>query len=66
MFSFFRTRVVPVLALVVALAAPAAAQQTESRIVGKVTDQSGAALPGVTVNVTSKATGTLAHGRDRR
>jgi hypothetical protein len=57
MFSFFHTRVVPVLALVAALAAPAAAQQTESRIVGKVTDQSGAALPGVTVNVTAKATG---------
>ncbi len=58
MFSFFRTRVVPVLALVAALAAPASAQQTESRIVGKVTDQSGAALPGVTVNVTGKATGS--------
>ncbi len=58
MFSFFRTRVVPVLALVAALAAPASAQQTESRIVGKVTDQSGAALPGVTVNVTAKATGS--------
>ena len=58
MFSSFRTRVVPVLALVAALAAPASAQQTESRIVGKVTDQSGAALPGVTVNVTGKATGS--------
>ncbi len=59
MLSFLRTRVVPVLALVAALAAPAAAQQTESRIIGKVTDQSGAALPGVTVNVTAKATGAL-------
>jgi outer membrane receptor protein involved in Fe transport len=35
----------------------AAAQQTESRIVGKVSDESGAALPGVTVNVTSSETG---------
>ena len=58
MCSFFRTRLAPVLALVAALAAPAGAQQTESRIVGKVTDQSGAALPGVTVNVTGKATGS--------
>lgn len=37
----------------------AVAQQTESRIVGKVLDQSGAALPGVTVNVTSKETGAV-------
>jgi hypothetical protein len=35
----------------------AMAQQTESRITGKVLDQSQAALPGVTVTVTSKATG---------
>ena len=37
----------------------AAAQQTESRILGKVVDQSQAALPGVTVNVTSKDTGAV-------
>ena len=36
---------------------PAAAQQTESRIVGRILDQSGAALPGVTVTITSKDTG---------
>ena len=37
--------------------APAAlAQQTESRITGKVADQSQGALPGVTVIVTNKAT----------
>jgi len=35
----------------------AAAQQTESRISGKILDQSKAALPGVTVTVTSKSTG---------
>ena len=35
----------------------AAAQQTESRVSGKVVDQSQAALPGVTVNVTSRDTG---------
>ena len=38
-------------------ALPASAQQTESRIIGRVLDQSGAALPGVTVTVTSKDTG---------
>jgi hypothetical protein len=41
------------------IAGPAVAQQTESRIVGRVVDQSEAALPGATVNVTSKATGAL-------
>jgi hypothetical protein len=39
--------------------APASAQPTESRIVGKVTDHSNAALPGVTVNATSKETTTM-------
>ena len=34
-------------ALALVTAAPAAAQQTESRIVGKITDASGAVLPGV-------------------
>ncbi|MSO35761.1 MAG: hypothetical protein EXQ50_01405 [Acidobacteria bacterium] len=37
----------------------AAAQQTESRISGKILDQSKAALPGVTVVVTSKSTGAV-------
>ena len=48
-------------ALMLVLAAlavmPAAAQQIEARIVGKLVDTSGAALPGVTVTVTSKQTG---------
>ena len=39
--------------------ASAFAQQTESRIVGKVLDQSGAALPGVTVTVTAQQTGAV-------
>ena len=58
MQSFLRTALA--LALVAAGLAgpsPASAQQTESRIVGRVLDQSGAALPGVTVTVTSKDTG---------
>lgn len=45
------------LALTVLLPAPAAAQQTESRISGKAVDGSGAVLPGVTVTVTSGQTG---------
>ena len=40
-------------------AAPSLAQQTESRITGKVMDQSQGALPGVTINVTNKATGAM-------
>ena len=35
--------------------APAAAQGTEASIIGRVTDQSGAVLPGVTVTATSPA-----------
>ena len=58
MVSFFRAWVSLVLALLVtALVVPAAAQQTESRIVGRVLNQSAGALPGVTINVTSKTTG---------
>jgi len=47
------------LLLATALAFPAAgaAQVTESRILGRAADQKGAVLPGVTVMVTSKATG---------
>ena len=41
------------------VASPAAAQQTESRITGRVLDQSQAALPGVTVTVRHKATGAV-------
>jgi hypothetical protein len=59
MFSLFRSRVSVFLALlaVAGTANISYAQQTESRIVGKVTDSSDAALPGVTINVTSKSTG---------
>ena len=47
--------------LVMALAGstPALAQQLESRVVGKVLDTSKATLPGVTVTVTSRDTGTV-------
>ena len=47
--------------LVAFIAAPALAlaQQTESRITGRVLDQSQGALPGVTVTVTSKTTGAV-------
>jgi outer membrane receptor protein involved in Fe transport len=47
------------LAFVAFIAVPAVtlAQQTESRITGRIVDQSQAALPGVTVTVTNKATG---------
>jgi len=43
--------------VLLSLALPARAQQTESRLVGRLVDQSNAALPGVTVTVTSKQTG---------
>jgi carboxypeptidase family protein/TonB-dependent receptor-like protein len=46
--------------LIAVLPIPAVvAQQTESRIIGKVTDQTDASLPGVTVNATSKETGVV-------
>ncbi len=41
------------------LSAPSFAQQTESRIIGRVLDQSQAALPGVTITVTSVQTGAV-------
>jgi hypothetical protein len=57
----FRNRRRLALALTLALTTLASgaafAQQTESRIIGKVLDSSKAALPGVTVTVTSKDTG---------
>jgi hypothetical protein len=40
-------------------ALPLVAQQTESRIIGKVIDQSQAALPGVTVTITSQETSAV-------
>ena len=59
MHRLFRL-VAAVLALAV-IASPAAvfAQQTESRITGRVLDDSKAAIPGVTVTVTSKTTGAV-------
>jgi hypothetical protein len=61
MLSSFRFRFCGTLIVAAAIAFPhlAAAQQTESRIVGKVLDQSQAALPGATVTVTSKETGAV-------
>jgi hypothetical protein len=52
-------RWLPLLAtlMVAALVVPLRAQQTESRIVGRVLDASKAAMPGVTVTVTSRSTG---------
>jgi outer membrane receptor protein involved in Fe transport len=49
------------LALAAALfgAMPAAAQVTESRALGRVTDQTGSVLPGGTVTITSKTTGAV-------
>ena len=53
-------RSVFLLAVVATLfATPVLGQQTESRIIGKVVDQSDAALPGVTVTVTSQQTGAI-------
>ena len=49
-----------VVAVVTLLAGvPAAAQQTDARILGRVTDQTGDVLPGVTVTLTSEATGAV-------
>ena len=46
-------------ALVLALAAPAAAQGTNAAITGTITDEQGAVLPGVTVTVRNVATGNV-------
>jgi len=60
MVSWMHARRWLVLTLVLLCGAvPATAQQTESRIVGRVIDQSDAALPGATVTVTSKATSAI-------
>ena len=45
-------------ALVAPLQQQSFAQETRGSIVGKVTDQSGAVLPGATVEITNKAMGT--------
>src|SRR5204862_6651776 len=60
----FMNRSMRFVAVALALAiviVPAAvfAQQTESRIAGRVLDDSKAAMPGVTVEVTSKSTGAV-------
>ena len=52
-------RLVLFYALALAAAAPVAAQQMESRIAGKITDASGAVLPGVTVTITATQTGAV-------
>jgi Carboxypeptidase regulatory-like domain/TonB dependent receptor len=41
------------------LAIPAVAQQTESRIFGKITDANGGVLPGATVTITAEKTGAV-------
>ncbi len=48
-------RTLLVLVLMAAAAMPAMAQATDASIIGRVTDESGAALPGVTVTATSPA-----------
>ena len=57
-FRAFVAAVIVLVGSLVVFSNPVSAQQTESRIVGKLVDASGAALPGVTVTVTSQATGT--------
>ena len=47
-------RMVVVLALVATIAAPAWAQQQTGSISGRAEDESGGALPGVTVSITSE------------
>jgi hypothetical protein len=44
-------------AIALGLAAPASAQQIESRIIGTVTDPNGGVLPGVTITATAAQTG---------
>ncbi len=52
-----RAAPVAVLAMVLGLAGPGAAQQITGAIEGTVTDSSGAVLPGATVELTNTATG---------
>ena len=56
-----RVYVAALVMLATAAMAPGAAfaQQTESRIIGTLVDSSGGALPGVTVTVSSRATGAM-------
>ena len=48
-------RIVLAAGLIVLTVSPAAAQGSAASIIGQVTDQSGAVLPGVTVTATSPA-----------
>ena len=57
--KFLQTITCSLAALVLLAVPPANAQQIEARIVGKVVDQSHAALPGVTVTVTSRTSGQV-------
>ena len=50
-------RTLRILVLAIPLAAPAAAQTSQSEMRGTVVDQSGSALPGVTVTATHVDTG---------
>ena len=51
-----RTRVVPLLFLLLAVVAPVQAQTPSGEISGTIVDSSGLPVPGVTVTVTNKAT----------
>ena len=51
-------RTLGLMAICIFVVVPVAAQQTESRIVGTVTDQNGGILPGTSVTVTAVQTGT--------
>ena len=57
----FRVVLVAALALVVSavVPGPVAAQQTESRIVGRLVDDTKGSIPGATVTVTSSQTGAV-------
>ena len=55
--NFQVATVITLVCAVLGLGQIAFAQVTESRVVGRATDQTGAVLPGVTVTITSKATG---------
>src|SRR5512143_1602601 len=52
-----RSHVLWAILLVLALVAPAFAQQTTGNLVGRVLDEQKAAVPGVTVTATNAATG---------
>src|SRR6186997_1043191 len=59
MKRLFRFAAIIIALAAIALPGSAFAQQTESRITGLVFDDTRAAMPGVTVTVTSKGTGAI-------